>query len=99
MEDFVNQLLRDKGVADNLPPETYNQLVRDLVDRASALVNRQIIESMSPEVLEKFEEILDSQPDNAGAMQSFINENVPDKEQIAARALLEFRALYLGDKA
>lgn len=99
MEDFVKQLLTDKGVPSTLPEETYKQLVSDLSARATDLVNRHIVDAMSPEVLEQFEKILDNQPDNPDAVHDFIKKNVSNKEEIAARALLEFRALYLGEKA
>ena len=51
---------------------------------------------MSEDDLRDFEKILDERPDNAGLMQQFIDQHVPNKEQIAATTLLEFRALYLG---
>lgn len=98
MEDFIKQLLQDKGVTD-LAPETYNQLVSDLSARAADMVNKQVVESMNEDVLQEFEVLIDTKADDTQAVQDFIDNKVPNKEEIAAKALLEFRTLYLGVQA
>ncbi len=99
MEEFIEQLLKDKGVPEGVDPEVRKQLAADLVSRATDFVNRRMIDSLSDEQLAEFEKILDEQPNDTSALQNFIEKNVADKESITAAALLEFRALYLGKAA
>lgn len=99
MEAYILQLLHDSGVPADLDEATQAQLVADLTARANDLINRRMIESLDDEQLAQFNDILDNHPDDAAAMTAFIDQNVPDKQEIAARALLEFRSLYLGEAA
>jgi hypothetical protein len=97
LEQFVKQLLAEKGLPENLEPEVYNKLVSDLTERVGNLINRRLIESLNGEQLDQFNSLLDTQPDNPEAMQKFIEENVQNKEQITTAALMEFKDLYLGN--
>lgn len=99
MEEFIQQLLKDAGVPDSTDPEVREQLAKDLADRAGDLVNRRLIDAMSEKDAQAFGKVLDDRPDDLKAMQKFIDEHVPNKEQVAGAALLEFRALYLGAAA
>ncbi|HVX56135.1 MAG TPA: DUF5663 domain-containing protein [Candidatus Saccharimonadales bacterium] len=99
MEEFIRQLLKDAGVPESTDPEVRKQLEKDLTDRATDLVNRRLIDAMSEKNAEAFSKLLDERPDNLAVMQQFIDEHVPNKEQVAGAALLEFRALYLGAAA
>lgn len=99
MDQFINQLLQDQGVPADLDPEVRTQLVAELTNRAADFVNKRLIEAMSDEAVAHFETLIDEDPVDPLKIQDFIATNVPDKETIASKALLEFRALYLGDKA
>jgi len=96
MDQFIQQLLQDKGLPADLDEAVRKQLVDDLTDRATDLVNRRLVEAMSEEDVKAFGELLDQQPEDGAAVQAFIEAHVPEKQDIAARALLEFRSLYLG---
>jgi hypothetical protein len=99
MEEFIRQLLQDQGVPEDLSAEVRAQLVAELTGRATDFVNQRLVAAMSEEAVGHFESLLDEEPVDTQKIQDFINTNVPDKEQVAARALVEFRALYLGAKA
>lgn len=99
MDEYIEQLLKDAGIPESTDKEVKEQLASDLKTRAMDLINRRLIDSMNDQDLAEFEKLLDSEPDNTEAMQKFIDEHVPDKEEVVARALLEFRALYLGTAA
>lgn len=96
MEQFIKQLLADKGLSPKLDEKVRAQLEHDLTERATDFLNRRMIDSLGDEDVKSLETLIDDQPDNANAIQEFINQHVLDKEQIAASTLLEFRALYLG---
>ncbi|MDB5166130.1 MAG: hypothetical protein JWM37_202 [Candidatus Saccharibacteria bacterium] len=99
METFILQLLSEKGLPADLDEAVQEQLIHDLSERASNLVNKRIIESLSDEDATALEHLVDTQPENAEAFQQFIAEHVPNQQEITTRALLEFRALYLGIQA
>ncbi len=98
MDQFIQQLLTDKGIPQDLDEETKQQLVHDLSDRAADLINKRLVESMTPEAVEGLDKLLDENPDPVAA-QNYISSNVPNAEQVTTQALLEFRALYLGANA
>jgi hypothetical protein len=86
MEQFILQLLADKGLPEGLDEDVRQQLVKDLV------------EAMSEQDVNAFNELLDGDP-SPEQVQQFIEAHVPEKEEVASRALLEFRSLYLGAAA
>ncbi|CAN5118794.1 hypothetical protein BH09PAT3_BH09PAT3_4590 [soil metagenome] len=99
MDNFIQQLLSDQGVASDINPEVRAQLVQDLSSRATDFVNRGLINAMSDEAVEHFNTMLDDPSITPEQVQQFVDTNVANKEQVVANALVEFRALYLGDKA
>lgn len=97
LTEFVQQLLTDQGFA-HPDPEVRAQLEADLTDSAIRLVNRRLIDAMSEQDVERFNALLDRDP-SPQTVQQFIEQHVPNREQVTALALVEFRQLYLGDKA
>jgi hypothetical protein len=99
MDEFIQQLLAERGIPESVDEETRQQLAEDLSSRLNDFINKRLIESMPEDVLAKFEEQLDSGNATTESLQQFVADNLPDKEQVTANALMEFRALYLGPKA
>lgn len=99
MDEFLRQLLIDKGLPEDIDPEVRSQLLRDLSSRAADLINRRLIDALSEQDVAMLDKLIDEKPDDANAYLQFINDHVADKENITASALLEFRALYLGKDA
>ena len=98
LTEFVQQLIAEQGYTRPIDPEVMEQLEADLSSRAIDLINRRVLEAMPEQTLSHFEALLDSDASQE-AMQEFIEYNVPNREYVIAQALLEFRQLYLGDKA
>lgn len=99
MDQFIQQLLRDQDVPEDLDPEVRTQLVSELTSRASDFLNARLIDAMSDETVEHFSAMLDDESTTPEQVQNFIATNVPDKDRVIASALAEFRVLYLGDRA
>lgn len=95
MEQFIKDLLKEKGLPANLEPAVYDRLVKDLSERAEKIANKRLIDSLSDEQFDQLEKLTASTP-NEQVVQDFINANVPNKERVVALALAEFRQLYLG---
>jgi hypothetical protein len=94
-DQFVKDLLKEKGLPETLEPAVYEKLAQDLSGRVEQLVNKRLLDSLTDEQFDEFEKLTQSNPDQ-NAVQEFINSNVPDKEQIAGAALAEFRQLYIS---
>lgn len=99
MENFITQLLADQGVDPAMDPAVRAQLVAELTSKANDLINRRLIDAMSDEVVSHFNDLVEDENTDAAAVQQFITTNVPNRDQVVAAALIEFRALYLGEKA
>ena len=99
MDQFIQQLLLERGVGDAIAPEVREQLTQELTGRATDFINKRVIDAMSDESVDKFNLMLDDPNTTPEAAQQFIAANVPNQDKVVASALVEFRALYLGDKA
>ena len=96
IEKFIKQLLQEKGLPPNLEPKVYDQLVKDLNERAVDLINRRLIDSMTDEQAQEFDKLLAAHPEDIPAAQEFIQKNVPNQAEVVTATLGEFRQLYLG---
>jgi hypothetical protein len=96
IEQFIEKLLSEKSLPADLDPEVRQQMVKNLSERAVNLVNKRLVENLPEDKVAELEKLIDSQPENAEAYQKFIDENLPNKDQVVAIALAEFRSLYLG---
>jgi hypothetical protein len=100
MDQFIDQLMKDASFGKDLAPEILEQVRKDLTTRATDMVNRYIIDSMSDDVFKQFEAMVNQEGDlDPKTVQDFIEKNVPNREEIATRALLEFRTVYMGANA
>jgi hypothetical protein len=99
MDQYVNQLLKDQGVPDDLDPETRQQLVEGLMGHVANFINKRMIDAMDEATAEDFNRMLDDPNLSPTAVQNFMITRVPNREQVATDALLEFRQLYLGGDA
>lgn len=99
MDEYIQKLLRDQGITDTLEPDVRAQLISELTGRANDFLNRRLLDAMSDEAVEQFNKLLNEPSLTTEQVQNFITANVPNRDQVVAAALVEFRALYLGDKA
>ena len=99
MDNFIDELLSQTGAHASADPEVEAELKLELAERCANLINKRLIEALNDEHTERLNVLLDEQPDNAEAFQKFITESLPNKDQIVAATLYEFRALYLGSEA
>lgn len=93
IDQFVDKLLEEKNLPE-LGPEVLAEMKKDLVSRVEDRINTALIFNMSPEQLQRFNQLLDS--DNESETQAFLKTEIPDLETVIASALINFRATYLG---
>jgi len=93
LDEFIDKLIAEKSF-ENIDGETMAQMKEDLMSRIEDRINAAILEAMPEDKLEDFNKILDSgTPEN---IQKFTQENIPNAEEVIAKALVSFRERYLG---
>ena len=95
IEDYVKEILKEKGLPGDIDKAVYDQMVKDLKERATNLINRRLVEAMPDEKVKELDKVIDNNQDNPEVIRSFIESNVTEKEKVVAAALLEFRSLYI----
>jgi|GEM_PF-3012250 len=93
---FIDQIMKEAELPDSLDAEVKDQVKKDLTERAMDVINYALVDAMTPEVQKEFEKLAEQENLEAQTVTDFVKKHVPDSEQVAARALLEFRAAYLG---
>lgn len=99
MDDYIQRLMQEQGIPADLDPEVRVELAAELTDRAISFVNQRLVLAMTDDVANRFADLAESGQADDEALQKFIEENVPNKDQVLAVALSDFRTLYLGNKA
>lgn len=99
MDEFINDILAQSGATTTADPEIEAQLRQELSERAATLINRRLIDALSENDTSELDKLLDDRSDDVEAFQQFIADKLPNKDQIVAAALYEFKVLYLGTDA
>jgi hypothetical protein len=94
LEEFAENLLLEKDLT-NVDETTRLQMREDLVDRLEQVTNRVVVDSIPPEKLFEFEQLIDEGASPA-EVQKFVSENVTNLDQKLTEAYFNFRKLYLG---
>lgn len=98
VSQFIEQLIKDQGMP-QLDEDVHKQLVGDLSGRFTQFLNKRLIEAVPPEDMPELEQLLDQQPPDMTKIQEFMASKLPNTMEITANSMVEFRSLYLGDKA
>jgi len=93
LEQFIEQLIKDKGFEDK-DPEVLLQIKSDLTGRLEDRIDAMVINSMNESDLPLFEKVLES--GNKEEIEKFTTEHIPDLTERIANELLNFRNIYLG---
>ncbi|MFA5230179.1 MAG: DUF5663 domain-containing protein [Candidatus Paceibacterota bacterium] len=87
-------MIKQKSEFNNLDDESIIAIKDDLKSRAENYINISILKNIPESKLDEFEKLLDE--NDAGKIQSFCAENIPDLNQVTAMALINFRDSYLN---
>jgi hypothetical protein len=90
---FVEHLLAEKGLSIQ-DEEAREEIQADLIRRVEMFINATVLEFMPPEKLEDFNNIV--KEGDPVKIQDFCEQNIPDLQEVVAKALLRFRDTYLG---
>jgi len=94
LEGFAKKLLEERGGLEGLNPGTVQQMEADLTGRLENRVNAALIENLSPQYLEEAERLVDE--GDAGKIQQFFQDHIPNVSDVIASELLMFRQTYLN---
>lgn len=99
MDDYVQQLMKEQGIPDDLDPQVRVELAKEITEQANDYINYRLIQSMSDEAAEKFADMLEDDSMQEHDIQQYIADNVPDVQAAVTAALVDFRSVYLGPAA
>lgn len=94
LESFVDKLLEDKKLPNDLDQEVILEMKKDLMERVEDRINALIVSHLSPDKMEEFSGILDSRDENQ--IQAFLETNIQDLPEIIASELILFKQTYLA---
>lgn len=94
---FLEGLLQDAGMT-TLDAEMKEEMVKELYVRLDNFITTAIMDNLPPEKLEEFTKMAEEKK-TMSEMQDYLRTNIPKAEDVFAKALLEFRDLYLGNVA
>ena len=95
LEMFVDRLISEKNLPEDLEKEIIDQIKADLLSKVEDRINAVIISNLSPEKLEEFSKMLDGNIADE-EMQKFCGENIPNLSQLIATELIVLKQSYLS---
>jgi broad-specificity NMP kinase len=95
LKEFVDRLVEEKKLPENLEKEVIDQIKSDLLNSVEDRVNAIIINNLSDSKLEEFNKMLDTNISDE-EMQKFCSENIPNLSELIATELIVFKQSYLS---
>jgi Arc/MetJ-type ribon-helix-helix transcriptional regulator len=95
---FLEKLIEEKKF-ENLSPALKESMIESLNKRLEAYILTAITEQLSAENADKLNALTEGEGSvpTSAEMQSFIKQNVPNAQEVIAKAMLEFRSVYLNN--
>lgn len=91
---FLEKLL-SAAHGQSLPQKLRDQMERDLYGRLQNHLMVSFMQALPNERAEEFDKFMSKEPKQE-EIQKFFETNIPDLPEVSARALLEFKDVYLG---
>lgn len=95
VDQFIEQLLIDKGVAD-LEPKVKGELMADMKQRLMDQIDKAAVMELSEEKAAELAEKIDDPAFTNEKMTEFMQASGVDLTQVAIETMLKFRNFYLG---
>ena len=94
VDEFIEQLLIDKGITD-LDPEVKEDLTKDMKERLLNQINQDAIMQLSEEKATELASKIDDPSFDEAAMAEFMKNSGVNLTESAAETMLRFRSFYL----
>lgn len=95
LASYVDRLIEEKKYPAELGEEVIGEIKKDLLSKVEDRVNAVIIANLTPEKLEEFNSLLDSNISDE-EMQKFCGDNIPNLAQLIATELIVFKQSYFS---
>lgn len=92
---FLEGLLQDAGMT-TLDSQMREEMIKELFARLDNFMLTTIVEGLPADKLEEFTK-MSEQGKSREELESYLKTHIPDAQEVFARAMLEFRDLYLGN--
>lgn len=92
---YVRWVMDQRAELKDTPEDIKKEMRIQLEDRLETLVNSALLAELPPDQLEHFDSLLAHGTEQQ--VQDFIDQNVPNKEEVVARVLVGFRNEYVGE--
>jgi len=94
LKDFLEELLRDANVT-QLDQKTHDDMIVELYTRLDDYILGTIMEKLPEDKMEEFTKMAEDNK-NREELQSYLQTQIPEANEIFAKAMIDFRDLYLG---
>lgn len=94
IRNFLESMLEDAKMT-TINPEAKEEMIKELFARLDNFMLTTIIEALPSDKLEEFTKMSD-EGKNREELENYLKANIPNAEEAFARAMLEFRDIYLG---
>lgn len=91
---FLESLLQDAGMT-TLDKDMREDMIKNLFIRLDNFMLTTIVEGLPAEKLEEFTKMSEGKADRT-ELEKYLKEHIPNATEVFARAMLEFRDIYLG---
>lgn len=92
---FLESLLQDAQIT-TLDGQMHEDMIRELFIRLDNFMMTTIVESLAPEKMVEFTR-MSEEGKTRDELEAYLRANIPNATEVFARAMLEFRDLYLGN--
>jgi uncharacterized membrane-anchored protein len=94
LDEFVSQLLVDKGITD-LEPDIEADLKQEMKTRLEEQINKAAVMQLSEEKASELEQIMDDPDFTEEKLTEFMQNSGVNLAEVALNTMLQFRSLYL----
>jgi hypothetical protein len=93
---FLDNLLTEAGMT-NLDEQTHEDMIMELYKRLDHYIVTTVVANLPNENLEEFMK-MNQEGKPQAEIQQFLQEKIPNSQDVFAKAFTDFRDLYLGNK-
>jgi len=94
IHEFLKQLVLDSGEKD-IPENVLETMINDLNTRLEDRLILVALNNMPADKQDELEQMAENKA-SAGEIEAYVKANIPNWEEVFAKALMEFREIYLG---
>lgn len=96
LRDFLSSLINEAGIT--VDEQTHNQVIKELYVQLDNYILSTIVEELPSDNLEEFTQMAE-EGKGREELEKYLSDHIPNSQEVFARALIDFKDLYLGNVA